>query len=84
MVTWFWCLHSWNRILPSSVLLALATMTFLGTLTSERAIVMPFAATFIWLCGWAAIGASRLVRNLCASESFVIFGNSVRIDLRQV
>lgn len=63
MIAWYWCLHSWNRILPGSVVAALATMAILGTLTTERVIVLPFVAAFMWACGWAVIGASRLVWN---------------------
>jgi len=84
MVAWYWSLHSWNRILPSSVVAALATTALLGTITTERVIVMPFVAAFIWACGWAVIGAWRIVRNSCGFEFFATLSNSVRIHMRQV
>lgn len=83
MLAWYWCLHSWNRILPGSVVAALATMAVLGTLTTERVIVMPFVAAFMWACGWAVIGAWRLVRKQWALAFCAPFGSSARIHQRQ-
>lgn len=84
MVAWYWCLHSWNRILPSSVVVALATMAVLGTITTERVIVMPFVAAFVWACGWAVIAAWRLVRAPRESGFCATLSNFVRIHLIQV
>lgn len=64
MVGWYWGLHSWNRILLTAVVATLATTAILGTLTIERASVMPYVATLIWGSGWAAIGAWHRVRAL--------------------
>lgn len=63
MVGWYWGLHSWNRISLASSVAALATMAVLDTFTTERVIVLPFVAAFMWACGWAAVSAWRLVRK---------------------